>query len=583
MKTKSFIWLTALVMAWAFVGCKDINPADDNGNTNPADTTKNDPDIPNPPTPPTADVSEQLTGNTSKGRLSGVFSVADRYWIYTGGDTGYGGWDQTSKEGKVRFSQGNLQYQASTNTWRFAPNQMTIISEEANNKASSTYSGWIDQFYYGTSGWDNTKNDPTAVCFNPWSRPDNSLSYTYVNVYNCVENAFEHKCDTSYCTFWGVGFGPVPNNDDDKQRWGDYYTGSVYESSNHYYYIDVKTLEGGEYRNYDWGWYNKISNGGNKEHLWRVLTFQELYYILFNRANAQYLRSACDISNNGTWHSGIIIMPDDFEPSNDVKWTWSSYSKNSGFSKAEYTMEEWLKLEELGGVFFPSDSYYFTLPDGYHTSTHFFQGGSTWQSSYKDYSYEMENSLGRVRLVQDVTGSDIEEGEDNPNPDPDPSTECENIQASYLPTGASDLGEMKEQLVTGARGWFYDTQYGARVSKSNTEAWLYTPEYDMSNMASVTVTFQHAINYAADMTTRQTMWVTDNFTGDVTTTSWRQVTIPNYPAGNNWTFVSNTVNIPIQYVGAKTVIAFKYTSGGSGNTATWELKNLTINAVCANN
>lgn len=116
------------------------------------------------------------------------------------------------------------------------------------------------------------------------------------------------------------------------------------------------------------------------------------------------------------------------------------------------------------------------------------------------------------------------------DPDPDTtSTDCNNIQASYLPIGASGFGEIKEQLVYGAKSWFYDEQYGARVSKSNTEAWLYTPTYDMRGMASVTVTFEHAINYAGDMQTQQTMWVTDDFTGDVTTTNWQQVTIPNYP------------------------------------------------------
>lgn len=190
-----------------------------------------------------------------------------------------------------------------------------------------------------------------------------------------------------------------------------------------------------------------------------------------------------------------------------------------------------------------------------------------------------------VRTYKRCSDSEVEpylSEDDIVTPDT-PSTDCSNIQASYLPTGASGLGEMKEQLVSGAQSWFYDAKYGARVSKSNTEAWLYTPVYDMSDKASVQVSFQHAINYAGDMATQQTMWVTDNFTGDVTTTNWQQITIPNYPAGNNWTFVSNTVNIPIQYVGEKTVIAFKYTSGNNTSTATWEIKNLTIEAVCANN
>ena len=592
MKTNLSILSIALVVLFSMGGCTDINPADNGDNNNPKDTTtQNNPDTPNPPDPAVVDVSEQLTGNTSKGRLSGVFSVANKYWVYTGADTGYGGWDEKTTEGKVRFSQGNLQYQASTNTWRFAPDQFTCISEDANNNASATYSGWIDQFHFGTSGWDNTAKDPTAIYYQPWCRPniyDGTVfpRYVYTETYNCVDNAFEHKCDTIYYTFEWLGFGPIPPIE--QSEWGTYV---MNDNHDHGYYIDIKTLAQGKYRNYDWGWYNKISNGGNKEHLWRVLTYQEWHHIIFNRPNAEYLRSVCNINDNGNWYYGIIIMPDDFEPTDDIKWTWSTYSKNSGFSLAEYTKEEWIKLESKGGVFLPLQFEYEAAIIGgdnstYLSSTHFFDGGASYQSGYKDYDYQMINHLGLVRLVQDVTSSDAEEGGENPNIPDDPGTpsaDCYNIQASYLPTGASGLGEMKEQLVSGAKSWFYDSKYGARVSKSNTEAWLYTPTYNMSGMASVKVSFEHAINYAGDMQTQQTMWVTNNFTGDVTTTNWQQVSIPNYPSGDNWTFVSNTVNIPIQYVGEKTVVAFKYTSGGNGSTATWEIKNLTVNAICANN
>ncbi len=50
---------------------------------------------------------------------------------------------------KVQFSQGNLQYQASTNTWRFAENQYDTIGV-ANLNISETYDGWIDLFGWGT-------------------------------------------------------------------------------------------------------------------------------------------------------------------------------------------------------------------------------------------------------------------------------------------------------------------------------------------------------------------------------------------------------------------------------------------------
>ena len=71
-----------------------------------------------------------------------------------------------SKNTKVWFSQGNLQYQASTNTWRFAERQWDFVGSQNplsgnasgtvsgsdNSNISSTYSGWIDLFGWGTGG-----------------------------------------------------------------------------------------------------------------------------------------------------------------------------------------------------------------------------------------------------------------------------------------------------------------------------------------------------------------------------------------------------------------------------------------------
>ena len=56
--------------------------------------------------------------------------------------------------GKVNFSMGNLQYQASTDTWRFAPNQYDMIGSD-NANISDSYTGWIDLFGWGTG------NNPT--------------------------------------------------------------------------------------------------------------------------------------------------------------------------------------------------------------------------------------------------------------------------------------------------------------------------------------------------------------------------------------------------------------------------------------
>ncbi len=82
---------------------------------------------------------------------------------------------------QVHFSQGNLQYQASTNTWRFAEHQYDYVGAD-NANISATYTGWIDLFVWGTGNnpsltWIDYP-DGTFVdwCFNPISNGGNALN-----------------------------------------------------------------------------------------------------------------------------------------------------------------------------------------------------------------------------------------------------------------------------------------------------------------------------------------------------------------------------------------------------------------------
>ena len=77
-----------------------------------------------------------------------------------------------SETKQVYFSPGNLQYRASTGTWRFAERQWDFVGLEKcgtvfengtkcnNNYISDTYDGWIDLFGWGTG------NAPTKVSTN---------------------------------------------------------------------------------------------------------------------------------------------------------------------------------------------------------------------------------------------------------------------------------------------------------------------------------------------------------------------------------------------------------------------------------
>ena len=91
-----------------------------------------------------SDAMAQATDN-----LSGIFSIGPTI--------------------KVHIAPGNLQYQASTSTWRFAPNPWDICGTD-NNNISPTYDGWIDLFGWGTG--DNptkaTNESSDYPAFNDW-------------------------------------------------------------------------------------------------------------------------------------------------------------------------------------------------------------------------------------------------------------------------------------------------------------------------------------------------------------------------------------------------------------------------------
>lgn len=174
-------------------------------------------------------LDREFTTNRTEGALSGDFSV--------------------SETEKVRFSKGNLQYQASTNTWRFAEHQWDYVGE-GNTNASASYDGWIDLFSWGTSGYNHG-----AVCYQPWFITWQSGQHDHA--------AYAHNS-------FDLG-------DDNGQA--------------------------------DWG-YNAISNGGNQEMQWHTLTNSEWNYILETRNTASGIRYSKAVVNG---INGVVLLPDDWD------------------------------------------------------------------------------------------------------------------------------------------------------------------------------------------------------------------------------------------------------------------------------
>lgn len=83
----------------------------------------------------------------------------------------------------VQFSPGNLQYRASTATWRFAPQQYAIAGND-NNLIASNYDGWIDLFGWGTSGWHGA-----ARAYLPYAHSGNASDYIGASLTDSLQRA----------------------------------------------------------------------------------------------------------------------------------------------------------------------------------------------------------------------------------------------------------------------------------------------------------------------------------------------------------------------------------------------------------
>ena len=285
-----------------------------------------------------------MTTLAPTGCINGVFSVAADKQVY--------------------FSQGNLQYQASTDIWRFAENQWDWVGGNmegfgnvyengvkcSNVTPSSTYTGWIDLFGWATSGYNHNN-----AAYQPWSYGG---EYPYSNYY---------------------AYGESANN--------------LYDGNG----------------TADWG-YNAISNGGNIEDQWRTLTKDEWDYLKNTRAGASEKWGHAKVEAV----NGFVFLPDNWTLPTGCSFAPATLGEN------EYTESQWEQMQAHGAVFLPltsrryQDGRVVENDCGYYWSSSVFPYNSPVYVQMFGFNY---NSLGSsmyseiratglaVRLVQDRPSS----------------------------------------------------------------------------------------------------------------------------------------------------------------------------------
>ncbi len=264
---------------------------------------------------------------------------------------------------KVKFSQGNLQYRASTNTWRFAECQCQYVGQ-ANENASSTYDGWIDLFGWGTSGYHDP-SDTYNTRYMPYETGNSNVNSTY-NYY---------------------GYGPSTNM----------VSRNLIGSSAHY----------------DWGVHNPISNGGNTAGMWRTLTSDEWKYLINTRATSSVVGSTanaryCKATVSGI--NGVILFPDSYVHPIGIPIPSHTNQSSADYSDV-FTSTQWASMETAGCVFLPTaglrDGGTFSGSYGRYWSTTYNNSSLAkflnYDASTLDPQYSSNRNFGRsVRLVKDL-------------------------------------------------------------------------------------------------------------------------------------------------------------------------------------
>lgn len=228
----------------------------------------------------------------------------------------------------VEFAEGNVQYQPSTKSWRFAENPWDVVGEDNLKVNDSTYTGWIDLFYYSREdnnfGMENYSSSGEFVDWgvNFGGENKNVYSYRYDTVYGASYLPYEYEtllreehrkevidvdvdCSMSHIT-------------------GECDTTYTYVDINEYDYVKKVLLD-----------VVYVVEG------WHVLTASEWDYLNDYRPNAKYLKFEATLHEVNGW----VYLPDDFV-NPDVKISYGSVNALDDVA--------WGKLKAVGAVFFPS-------------------------------------------------------------------------------------------------------------------------------------------------------------------------------------------------------------------------------------
>lgn len=155
-------------------------------------------------------------------------------------------------------------------------------------------------------------------------------------------------------------------------------------------------------------------------------------------------------------------------------------------------------------------------------------------------------------------------------------------------TFGSSFGVFSEKTIAG-KPWIIDFHTAKATGYDNaskvttaSNSYLVSKPMDMTNSKEASVNFEYILRYVTDFNTHEPVpgivnevLITDNYTGDPTTTQWTNIS-GKLIEGTDWTtFSKYDVDVPAQFLGkGKVVVALHYAC--EAKSGTWEVKNMNV-------
>ncbi len=295
-------------------------------------------------------------------------------------------------------------------------------------------------------------------------------------------------------------------------------------------------------------------------------------------------------SSSVSGYSGTVYEPDD-EYKGDIARTYFYFvtcyeDRLSGFDRNDV----------LTGNTYPSlTPWFYNLMLKWHRNDPVSQKEIDRNEAVYKHQNNRNPFIDYPELAEHIWGNKMSEafhfnvvGGDDPDDPKDPENPNDSVSGSldamFL---VSDMDDFTTYDLLGTQSWLWDTGRGfAKMSgydKTNyaNEDWLISPAFNLSQYEKSTISFSHIINYANDMESEQTLWISNNYAKNTNPNSaeWIQLDIPVYPDGHSWSPAeSGTINVPSEFLTDNVTFAFKYTSIASAS-ATWEIYNFNIKAT----